>query len=178
MLKKSMLAAVLTAAVAVPALAQSFPPMQTSASAGDKAAATYFTEDSVGDVQLGRLGEQRAHNAALRALAHAMVRDHTRTAEAGLRTARAIGDDEAQLKAGDDNQILLSRLARYQGAKFDREYASALVDAHKTDIETAQNALEFASAPALRAYLRMTLAVDEHHLAMAQTAQQQVGSGD
>ena len=152
--------------------------MKTSASEGEKATATYFTEDSVGDVQLGRLGQQRARNAAVRMLAAAMVRDHTRTANAGLQVAQAIGDDEAQLKAGDDNQIALSHLARYRGAKFDREFASAMVDAHKADISAAKDALEFATTPALRTYLTNTIAIDTHHLQMALAAQQQVGKGE
>ncbi|HEX3549064.1 MAG TPA: DUF4142 domain-containing protein [Candidatus Elarobacter sp.] len=166
------------ALVALPALAQTIPAPKTSVSAGEKATATYFTEDSYGDVQLGELGVQRAHDPAVRALARAMVRDHTRTAEAGMRVARAIGDDDVQAKAGDDNQIELSHLARYQGAQFDREYATAMVDAHKTDIATAKDALEFVQSPELRTYLRDSIAVDSRHLAMAEAARARVGGGD
>ena len=114
----------------------------------------------------------------MRALAQTMVRDHTRTALSGMDVARQIADEQAHLKPGDDNQIELSHLARYSGAKFDREYVSALVDAHKSDIQTAHDALEFATTPAVRAYLRTTIAVDTKHLRMAQAAQARVGSGD
>jgi uncharacterized protein (DUF305 family) len=107
-----------------------------------------------------------------------MVRDHTRTAQAGMQVAQQIGDDEAQLKAGDDNQITLSHLARYTGAKFDAEFAAAMIDAHKNDISTARDALEFATTPALRTYLRDSIAVDTRHLRLAEAAQQQVGKGD
>ena len=162
--------------LAAPALAQAVPSMQTSTTAGEKAAATYFTEDSVGDVQLGRLGLAKARDAAVRALAQAMVRDHTRTAYAGLEVARAIGDDEAQFKAGDDNQIALTRLARYTGARFDREYVSTLVDAHKADIAAAEDTLDFATTPVLREYLRTSIAIDKRHLAMAEAAQAKVGT--
>jgi putative membrane protein len=164
--------------LAAPALAQTIPAPKTSASEGEKAAATFFVQDSVGDVQLGMLGLQKARNASVRALARAMVRDHTRTAQAGMRVAQQIGDDEAQLKAGDDNQIALSHLARYSGAKFDAEYVSALVDAHKNDIATARTTLEFATTPALRAYLQDTIAVDTRHLRMAEAAQNEVGKAD
>ena len=177
-MKRVLLAAGLIALVALPVSAQTIPAMKISVSEGEKATATYFTEDSVGDVQLGRLGQQRARNAAVRMLADAMVRDHTRTANAGLQVAQAIGDDEAQLKAGDDNQMLLSRLARYSGAKFDREYVGALIDAHKADISAARDALEFATTPALRTYLQSTILVDTRHLRMAQAARQQVGGAD
>jgi len=176
-MKKIAAAFALCAILAVPALAQTIPAPKTSASDGEKATATYYVEDSVGDVQLGTLGVQKAHNAAVRALARAMVRDHTRTAQAGMQVAQQIGDDEAQLKAGDDNQIVLSHLARYTGAKFDQEFAGAMVDAHKNDISTARTALEFATTPALRAYLQDTIAVDTRHLRMAQAAQAQVGKG-
>ena len=45
------------------------PVLLGAAPAGEKAAATYFTEDSVGDVRLGQLGLQRAHSTAVRELA-------------------------------------------------------------------------------------------------------------
>jgi putative membrane protein len=171
--------AALVAILAGPALAQTtIPAPKTSASEGEKATATFYVQDSVGDVQLGTLALQKARSAAVRALARAMVRDHTRTAQAGMQVAQQIGDDEAQLKAGDDNQIVLSHLARYAGAKFDREFATAMIDAHKSDIATARTALEFATTPALRTYLRDTIAVDTRHLQMAEAAQQQVCKGD
>jgi putative membrane protein len=175
---KLLVSAGLMAVLTVPALAQSFPSMLTSPAEGEKATITLFTEDSVGDAQLGQLGLQRASNAQVRALARAMVRDHTRTVQAGMQVAQQIGDDEAQLKAGDENQVELSHLARYSGAQFDREYVSALVEAHKTDISTARDALEFATTPAVRSYLRTSIAVDTQHLRMAEAAQAVVGKGD
>ncbi|HEX3466025.1 MAG TPA: DUF4142 domain-containing protein [Candidatus Elarobacter sp.] len=178
MTKYLLAGAALAAALWLPASAQTIPSMKTSASEGEQATMTYFVEDSVGDVQLGRLGLQKAQDPSVRALAQAMVRDHTRTAETGLRVARQIADDQARLKAGDDNQIMLSHLARYSGARFDREYVKALVDAHKNDIETAHDALEFAVTPAVRSYLNSTIAVDTKHLTMAEAAQARVGSGD
>lgn len=166
--------AMLVALLAPPALAMaaSVPAMKTSASEGEKAATTFFVEDSVGDVQLGKLGLQKAVNAPVRALAAAMVRDHTRTANAGMQVAKTISDDEVRFKAGDDNQIALSHLARYSGNTFDREYVSALIDAHESDIKTAKDVLEYAKTPALRAYLQKTISTDERHLAMAKLAQQ------
>lgn len=170
-------AAVFVGLVGLPAFAQSLPPMKTSVNDGEKAAVVYFVQDSIGDVQLGRLGRERAQNIAVRTVADALVRDHTKTAAAGLKVAKALGD-EASLKAGDDNQMTLSRLARYRGAKFDQEYAKAVVDAHKTDIGIARDALDFAATPALRAYLTSTIAIDTRHLRMAQAAQQNLGAGD
>jgi predicted outer membrane protein len=174
-MKKTAAVTALVAILAAPALAQTISSPKTSTGEGEKAATTFFVQDSVGDVQLGMLGLRKARNASVRALARAMVRDHTRTAEAGMRVAQQIGDDDAQLKAGDDNQIALSHLARYSGAKFDAEYVSALIDAHKNDISTAHTVLEFAATPALRAYLQDTIAVDTRHLRMAEAAQKEVG---
>ena len=171
-------AVALVAVLWMPASAQTFPELKTSASEGEQSAIAFFVEDSVGDVQLGRLGLRKANDPSVRSLAQAMVRDHTRTALAGMDVARQIADDQAHLKAGDDNQIELSHLARYSGAKFDREFVGAMVDAHKTDIQTAKDALEFATTPAVRVYLRSTIAVDTRHLRMAEAAQGRVGSGD
>jgi predicted outer membrane protein len=123
--------------------------MKTSVGAGEKAAASYF-QDSVGNVQLGRLRVQRARDPAVRSLAPAMVRDHTRTAAAGMQVAGAIGDDAAQLD-------------------------STLIGAHMADIGAARDALESATSPALRAYLTSAIAVDQRHLRMAQAAQYRAG---
>lgn len=168
-------AAVASAAIALTCaygIAQTtVPPMKTSVADGEKAAATYFTQDSIGDVQLGKLGLRKSKNSGVRNLASAMVRDHTMTAEAGLRVAKAIGDSDVKSQPGDDNQITLTRLSRYSGTQFDGEYVKALVQAHEMDINTAQEALEFASTSAVKNYLQQTLTVDRKHLRMAQALQ-------
>jgi putative membrane protein len=150
------------------------PALKTSVPEGEKAVATFFTQDSVGDVQLGKLGLEKSTNSAVRALAQNMVRDHTVTAENGMRVARQIGDTDVRWKPGDDNQIELTRLAKYNGAEFDRQYLKTLVQAHQVDIGTARDAMEFVSTPALRTYLQQTLSVDRRHLAMAQSAQRKL----
>jgi putative membrane protein len=168
-------AAAAIAFTCVCALAQSaIPQMKTSAADGEKAAATYFTQDSIGDVQLGKLGLEKSKNAGVRNLAAAMVRDHTMTAQAGLRVAKAIGDSDLKWQPGDDNQMVLTRLSRYSGSQFDREYVKALVQAHETDINTAEEALEFTSTPAVKNYLQQTMSVDRKHLRMAQALQSRV----
>jgi predicted outer membrane protein len=95
-----------------------------------------------------------------------------------MQVAQQMGDDDAKYAPSDDGQIELTHLARYSGARFDREYVSALIDAHKTDISTARDALEFATNPALRAYLRESIVIDTRHLRMAQAAQAVVGTAD
>lgn len=174
MFKKRILTAVAAAfalSCVYAAAETSIPAMKTGVEDGQKAVVQYYTQDSVGDVQLGRLGLSKSRNAAVRALARALVRDHTITAEDGLATARAVGDDDVPFKPGDDNQIQLTRLSRYSGAQFDREYVKTLIDAHQVDIATARDSLEFASAAPLRRYLQSTLAVDERHLRIAQSVQ-------
>ena len=171
--------AVLALACAVPAGAQpSIPPPDTTVAAGEKAIATFLVQDSVGDVQLGRLGLRKAHNAAVRALASAMVADHTTTAGLGQSVAQQLGAEDAALKPESTNQVDLAHLARYSGSQFDREYVKTLVDAHKSDIGALNDALEFSTDPALRSALRRTLAIDQKHLRMALAAQTAVGSGD
>ncbi|HEY4442291.1 MAG TPA: DUF4142 domain-containing protein [Candidatus Elarobacter sp.] len=172
--------AVVLSFAALPALAQTtaqtIPPGGASVAAAERAAAVYFTQDSVGDVQLGQLGLEKGQNAAVRALAKAMSDDHTRTANDGLAVAKKLGAD-VHFKPGDDNVIEYAHLARYSGAQFDKEFAAAMVDAHKNDIKTGQTALEFATDPALRKYLTDGLAINKKHLQMAETAQAQVAKG-
>jgi putative membrane protein len=163
----ALVAATMATAGAQPAI----PPPDSSATAGEKAIATYLAEDSVGDVQLGELGIRKAHGAAVRAFARAMVKDHTRTAQAGIAAAQRLGADNAKLEPDSSTQVALTRLARYSGAAFDREYLKTLADAHKSDIILIEEALAFTTDPGLRTTLTDTLAVDRKHLRMAIAAQ-------
>ncbi|MDB5042614.1 MAG: hypothetical protein JWN27_3340 [Candidatus Eremiobacteraeota bacterium] len=149
----------------------SIPPPDPSATAGQKAIATYLAEDSVGDVQLGELGIRKARSAAVRAFARAMVRDHTRTAMAGIAAAQRLGADNTKLEPDSSTQVVLTRLARYSGAAFDREFVKTLADAHKSDITLIVEALVFTTDPGLRAALTDALAIDRKHLRMAIAAQ-------
>lgn len=142
-----------------------------SVSQGENAAATYFTRDSIGDVQLGRLGLDKSKNASVRTVANALVKDHTMTADKGMQVARAIGDSDVKWAPGAGNQMDLTRLNRYSGAEFDREYIKTLIQAHQQDISMAQDALKFVTDSRLRSYLQTTLQVDRKHLSMAQQAQ-------
>lgn len=163
---------VLTTAFA--AAQRTIPQMRTSTAAGEKAIASYFVEDSVGDVQLGELGLKKSTDSGVRDLANAMVHDHTATANAGMQVAKAVGDDDVKWQSSDDNQMTLTRLAGYHGTQFDREYVKALVQAHETDIGVAQDALDFSSSPAVQRYLQQTLRVDRKHLRIAQSLQSKV----
>jgi putative membrane protein len=157
------------------AFAQSaLPEMKTSVADGQKAVATYFTEDSIGDAQLGRLGLQKSKDASVRRLASAMVRDHTRTAREGMQVAQQIGASDVQWKPDASTQIDLTALSRYSGAEFDREYVKALIQAHQVDISTVKESQELVTSSALKAYLQNVLAVDQRHLQMAQAAQSQI----
>jgi putative membrane protein len=159
--------ALVAATVAAAGAQPSMPPPDPSATAGEKAIATYLAEDSVGDVQLGELGIRKAHGAAVRAFARAMVKDHTRTAQAGIAAAQRLGADNAKLEPDSSTQVALTRLARYSGAAFDREYLKTLIDAHKSDIMLIEEALVFTTDPGLRAALTDALSIDRKHLRMA-----------
>ncbi|MDB5028323.1 MAG: putative outer membrane protein [Candidatus Eremiobacteraeota bacterium] len=159
--------ALVAATVAAAGAQPSMPPPDPSAAAGEKAIATSLAEDSVGDVQLGELGIRKAHGAAVRAFARAMVKDHTRTAQAGIAAAQRLGADNAKLEPDSSTQVALTRLARYSGAAFDREYLKTLIDAHKSDIMLIEEALVFTTDPGLRAALTDALAIDRKHLRMA-----------
>lgn len=144
--------------------------MEKSSSDAANAVIKYFTQDSVGDVQLGELGLQRSQNAAVRSLAAAMVGDHTATAREGLAVGKTLGD-APEFKPGDDNTIALAHLLKYSGAEFDREYVKTLIDAHRVDLSTIKDAMEFTGNASLRKYLDKSASIDRKHLQMALSAQ-------
>jgi hypothetical protein len=82
------------------------------------------------EVQLGKMAEERASSADVKAFGQMMVKDHSKA-----------GDDlkqvASQLQVTPPSQLdqkhrdLADRLSKLQGAEFDREYMMAMVQGHE-----------------------------------------------
>lgn len=93
-----------------------------------------FLEDvaiaNMAEIELGRMALQRAANADVKKYAQMMIDDHT---AAGETFKRAIAKYNITLPTAidDDHRDLKDKLAKQQGADFDRDYIAAMVDGHE-----------------------------------------------
>lgn len=94
-------------------------------------------EDGDAEVRLGRLAEERATNADVKAFGRMMVEEHTM---AGTDLKRIAGQHNITPDADDMDDVEddFERLSKLEGADFDRAYIDMMVDEH----EEAVNELE------------------------------------
>jgi predicted outer membrane protein len=82
------------------------------------------------EIQLAQMAAQRATSDDVKAFAQQMVTDHTRTNEALKPIAQQLGIQEPT-KLESRDQKVADKLAKAQGADFDRQFMDAMVDSHK-----------------------------------------------
>jgi len=89
-----------------------------------------MTIANLAEVELGKMASERASNADVKAFGQMMVKDHSQANQDLAQVA-------AQLKVKPTTAIdqkhkdLAARLSKLQGAEFDREYISAMVQGHQ-----------------------------------------------
>jgi putative membrane protein len=97
---------------------------------GDKDFVKDVASGGIAEVELGRMALDRAVNPDVKKFAQMMVDDHTKGNEelTSIATQYNIPVPSAP---DDKHNDLRDKLAKYQGADFDREYINAMVDDHK-----------------------------------------------
>jgi putative membrane protein len=82
------------------------------------------------EIQLGQMAAQRATSADVKAFAQQMVTDHTRASEELRPIAQQLGVQEPT-KLDSADQKVADKLAKAEGADFDRQFMEVMVDSHK-----------------------------------------------
>lgn len=138
------------------------------------------------EVQLGNLAAQRASNADVKAFGQMMVRDHAK-ANDELKQAASRLRLEPTTQLDKKHRDVADRLAKLNGAAFDREYIAAMVQGHQdvltqlqaqtrdrptTGAETARTSAPGANEEPVTQWAAKTLPVVQQHLARAQQLQQ------
>lgn len=130
---------------------------------------TFITEAAHGghaEVELGKLAQKNGENAAVKAFGQRMVEDHGKAnkelaAIAGDLGVKAPAEPSAKQKAD------AKRLAKLQGAQFDREYGQLMVKDHEKTIALFEKEAQGGEAEALKAFASKTLPTLQEHLKMA-----------
>jgi len=147
-------------------------PARNDAGRGDSNFVRDMMVDGQKEVDLGKLAQQKAQNAKVKAFAAMLVRDHTKAgtelkslaSDAHINLAEA-HDDMADTQADHD------RFAKYTGAEFDREYIKAMVDDHEKAVKDTQDKADGADNPQVKQWAAKTLPVLKKHLEQAKQLQ-------
>ena len=128
------------------------------------------------EVQMGQLGQQQAQNPQVKALADALVRDHTQANQKlqQLASTKNIAQDQ---KGGDHqkHQQHLQKLQGKSGAEFDKEFVKMALKHHKKDIQEFEKAQTQLTDTELKSFVTETLPKLRQHQQMAQAAAKTVG---
>lgn len=123
------------------------------------------------EVQMGRLAEQHATSPGVKQFAQRLVQDHQKAQQQLQTLASARG---LQLKQEEDKGHQ-GKLAKKQGAEFDKEFVKEAVKEHRKDVKTFEKEAKKAKDPEVRAWAEQTLPVLQEHLQIAERLEKEIG---
>ena len=100
-----------------------------------------LTVANMAEVELGKMAAEKGMNAEVKQFGQSMVADHTKAHDslAAIATRHNITVPTA---LDDDHRELRDRLAKLQGAEFDREYMDAMVDGHQGVLDKLESRVD------------------------------------
>lgn len=132
-------------------------------------------QNSLSEIELGRLALDRSNNAQVRAFAQRMIDDHARSNEQLRPIANQMGMTLPTRQA--EMQLNMSRmLNNLRGSEFDREYIGHMVADHSALAAQFQDKANTARSTQLRAFASQQLPIVRDHLLQAQNIHQQLMS--
>jgi putative membrane protein len=133
------------------------------------------TRGGTSEVELGQLAKQKGASQSVKDFGDRMVKDHQKANEELKTIAQSKGAAiPADLTRTEKSSM--DKLQKASGAEFDREYASAMVKDHRTDVKDFKDAADDLKDPELKAFAEKTLPTLQEHLRLAEDMQRNVGS--
>jgi len=153
----------LGSAMAIGLSAASNPPT----TAMDSQFANKAAAGGMAEVKLGELALKNASSSDVKTFAQRMVDDHTK---GGVKLKSLAAKDNIVLPSDVDakDKALYDRLAKMQGADFDRAYMRDMVKDHKTDVSEFQKEANSGKNTDMKQFASETLPTLQDHLRMAQ----------
>ena len=156
---------ILAAAVALSALA---PQARADVPPADKIFASKAAAGGLAEVDLGRLAEQNAGSANVKAFAQRMVTDHTQANQELMAIASKAGLDLPSMP-DDESKSVMSKLKGEKGPAFDKVYVGEMVQDHQKDVADFEKEATSGQDPALKNFAMKYLPVLKQHLTMAES---------
>ena len=120
------------------------------------------------EVELGTLANRNAASADVKAFAQRMFDDHGK-ANTELEEIAAKKGVSLPAAMSKKNQKLRDKLAKLNGAKFDKAYMKDMVKDHEDDVKLFKKQAKEGTDPDIKAFAAKTLPTLESHLEMAKT---------
>lgn len=117
------------------------------------------------EVQLGHLAAERATSSEVKKFGQKMVEDHSK---AGAKLKALAQEKKVSLPPGvlPKAKQTKEKLAKLQGAEFDRQYVKTMVEVHEKDVAAFAAFAKNATDADVKAFAAATLPTLQHHLQM------------
>jgi putative membrane protein len=165
MIRQVLMAGLLAACVASPALAKQ--------SDSERFAST-AAKDGMAEIALGKLALERSSNQQVKDLATMIIDDHTKAND----TLKSIAQQEnitLPTQPGEKMQKAQSKLSKLKGKEFDRAYAKDTVADHQEAIKIFTQYEKTAKDSQLKQFASQTVPVLQRHLEAAEQLQSSLG---
>jgi putative membrane protein len=146
---------------------------KSALSGGDRKFVMDAAKGGALEVELGKLAEAQASDAAVKQFGQRMVQDHGKANQELMQLAQSKGISVPTQPEGM-HQRVQQRLSKLTGAEFDRAYVKAMVQDHEKDVKEFRRMSKQARDPELKAWTAQTLPTLEEHLRMVKDLARQV----
>ena len=117
------------------------------------------------EVKMGKMVEEKASQADVKNFGANMVKDHSRDI-AMLKSIAAESNITLPDSVGGKQEKKYEDLTKESGKKFDKDYVDFMVNDHKEDVKTAEDAIKNVKDPSLHTFAVNSLPVLKEHLRM------------
>ncbi len=122
------------------------------------------------EVELAKMAQQKAQNAAVKDLALRLEKDHTKANEA-LQKIASEKNIQIDAQPSKEQAELKAKLEKLEGAAFDKAFVAAMVSAHRKSITNFERIAKSGTDADIKAFASSTLPTLREHLKMAEDAQ-------
>jgi len=166
--------AVAVTALVFPLVGQARARSNESNTPTDKQFLTTAAEINLGEIELGKLAEQKGNNAAVKDFGKRMITDHS-LLEDQVKTVAKNEGVTLPTTAGPDVAALQKQLAKDSGAKFDQAYIQHMLAGHNRAITTFEYQIEHGQNGAIKSYAESALPVIQDHIRIAEDVAGKMG---
>ena len=139
-------------------------------SKGDRTFMIEAANDSLAEIELGKLAQQNAASEDVKKFAQRMVDDHSAASKELEPVAGKLGVTLPTAPQGKHRRMVKD-LSKKTGAKFDRDYVDDMVKDHKRALKLFEKQAQKAEAEELRKFAAGQLPTLHEHLKMAEDLQ-------
>jgi putative membrane protein len=142
---------------------------------GDAHFAKEAAQGGMAEVKLGQLAQEKGSNDTVKSFGKRMVDDHSKAGDK-LKEVAARESITLPTDISAKDLVTYDRLAKLNGAAFDRAYAGDMVKDHETDVAAFQKEANAGKADSLKSFAAETLPTLQDHLKQAKKMMKTVGS--